>query len=680
MSATTPSAWDSAKSYGSTSRLAAELASRLHRNTFDSIFWIDATSVTSFMRGMEYVADALELPPTADATSHANAVKAWMETHENGSWLMILDAASHEAVSESHESSVDSKEGNFIRRLPQRSTSPLRTILVTTCQQHIALQWCRPELAFEVPFLAVEDAASLLRNMSGDHRSKNQDVASLAKELDGNPSALLAAAALIRIHSEAGETISTFLATCRKRKDNSIAFFDGTHSSGHAPYPMTKSSPATWYKTIESVKKWSEKACDLLFLISCLDGTSISPELFRHAFGWKDDILELRAEISTLLNYRLISRDKGTGCYRMSKLVRLTVRSWIRAHCKTPVDSMPLLKWHLKALESLLVAYDSMAPQPGHSTIKAQLKRRVLLPHAAMFQQFCRDGGRCNVRLEEHQFRAIVVFSELFASEGRYRSAKDMLGFARESPVPQSYWRKIAMLRLAESLRNQMLVDGDSGRLQKALSVVGEVQELVGDAGFIELWSTLALLFVDKGKFAKAAYYQSKVVLALSREPGDNSFGILDARLELSKIRWYQGHIEAALHEQKEMEYFLQAEPLSADPDSTSRLLQVQAALVRTYYTLDRLDQAIETAEKVVKGRAELLGDLDMKTIGSEKDLAQCLAERGETSKAMEIREKVERKLQQKFGFDHEEVRGCVARLDGVRKKTAISDDRTSGE
>ena len=332
MSATAPSAWDSANCYGSTSRLAAEVASKLHRNTFDSVFWIDATSVTSFMRGMEYIADALELLPTADAASNANAVKVWMETHDNGSWLLVLDAAGPEAVSESYELSADSRENNFVQRLPQRSSSPLRTILISTSQKHVALQWCRPELAFEVPPLAPDEAVNLLQTMSGDRRSRKEDVASLATELDGNPSALLAAATLIRTHSEAGETISTFLGTFRKRKDKAIALFDGTHPSTHALYPTKKSLMMTWFKVIEAVQQWSEKACDLLFFIACLCGTSISPSLFRHAFGWKDDILELRAEISTLLNYRLISRDEVTGCYRMPKLVRLTTRSWMETH------------------------------------------------------------------------------------------------------------------------------------------------------------------------------------------------------------------------------------------------------------------------------------------------------------------------------------------------------------
>jgi tetratricopeptide (TPR) repeat protein len=653
---------------GSTSRVAAEVAKKLYENnTFDCIFWIDATSITSFMRGMECIAVKLELPLPADATSHANAAKLWMETRSSGSWLTILDASDLEAVSGSHELDVDAKEKHFVHKLPQRSSSPLRTILVTTSRRNVAQIWSRhPELAFEVPFLKPDEAANLLRIMSGDRRAKEQDVVSLAKELDENPSAILAASALILHHSEAGETIAKFLARSRKDKDKFIAFFNGSHKSTRDLH-MT-SLTVTWVKAIEAVQKQSRKSCDLLFLIACLDGTSISERLFCHAFGWKEPIeLEFETIISKLLDYRLISRDSTTKCYRMPRLVRLTTRHWMKTHARPVNGGSLLLKWHLKALDSLLIEYDNMEPETGHSMIAAQLRRRTLLPHAAMFQQFCRAGGRCRARLSETQFEAIVRFSDLFSSEGHYKTASDMLGFARESPVPQSEWRRVAMLRLAVNLRNQTLVDGDSHRLEQAFAIVREVKETAGDTAPNELWSTLALLLVDKGKFDDAAYYQWKVVLALSQEHGNNSVSVLDARLELSKIRCYQDNVEKALQEQEEIEHLLQTEPLCADPDTNSRVLQVQAALVKTYYTIDRLDLAVEVVRKVVEGRTKLYGELDMKTIGSEKDLAQCLFDEGQTADAIAVLENVKSKLEQKFDFDHEEVRGCGARLEDMR-------------
>jgi len=619
------------------------------------------------MRGMEDIAVALGLSSKAE---HANAAKSWMETRTNGSWLLILDAAGSEAVSEFRELSAGAMENNFVQRLPQRSTSPRRTILVTTCQHNVALKWCRrPDLAFEVPFLKPKDATDLLRSTSGDRQSVEQDVIDLAEELDGNPSALLAAAALIRAHSGAGETVSNFLARCRRDKDKFIAFFDGTHPSTHELYET--SYTVTLVKTIEAVQRSSEDACNLLFLIACLDGTSISSKLFCHAFEWEDNTLELRAPISTLLNYRIISGDQTTGYYRMPKFVRLTTRQWIRHHVSTLEDAKPLPTWHLKALESLLKAYDSIQLETRYTSVEAQLQRRALLPHAAAFQQFCRYEGRCTVMLQEDHYRAIVVFAKLFSDEGQYKSAEDMLGFARESPVDSSEdlrWRKIAMLRLAESLRNQTLVDGKSKRLKKALRIVREVEQSPGGVES-DLWSTSALLLADRGRFDEAAVYQIMAVKFLSQEYGKDNPQTLEARLELSKIRWREGHPEEALEEQEEIERIFQTGPPSPNPEDTSRLLQVRAALVRTHYSLDDLHTAIGLAEKVVEGMAQVFGDLDMKTVGSEKDLAQCLIDSNRPSEARLVIERIGKKLQQKFDFDHQEVQDCIKRLDGIDKE-----------
>ena len=318
-------------------------------------------------------------------------------------------------------------------------------------------------------------------------------------------------------------------------------------------------------------------------------------------------------------------------------------------------------------MSSLLIAYDSMQPQKRHSVIKAQLKRRSLLPHAAAFHRFCQDEGRCTTRLQEDHFRAIVVFAELFSDEGQYKTAEHMLGYAKESPVEASHWRKVAMLRLAENLRNQTLVDGDSRRLKKALRIVSHVEKNPSGVE-TDLWSTLALLLADRGRFKEAMKYQAMVVGELTQRQDTDHPQTLEARLELSKIQWREGNLEVALKEQKEIE------ELAVTAGNASALLQVWAALVRTHYSFDDLQTAVDLAEKVVNGRAETFGGLDMRTIVSEKDLAKCLVDLDRTSEAIIVLERVEGKLRQMFDSSHQEVRDCVERLSGIREKLASSE------
>ncbi|KAH7076746.1 hypothetical protein BKA63DRAFT_594269 [Paraphoma chrysanthemicola] len=627
-----------------TSRVAAEVARRLYRNTFDRIFWIDAASVTTFMRGMEFIAEALEMPTNCESTSHTNTVKVWMEAEDSGSWLLILDAAENEAVYPSHADNVDvveSKETHFFQRLPQRSKTPLRTILITTNRKEIALQWS-PNEAFEVPFLEPTEAGTLLRSMSTDRISREEDVSSLVEELDRNPSAILWAAALIRNKFEVEETISTFLKTWRRSKDRLLAAQLYDNRTGYHPYNEAAKLVAAWTYTIERISQRSKDAIKLLSLAACFDGTRIAYGLCQSALGWKG--ATLREALIVLLDYRLVSQNPMKGHFCMPQLVGWTVRNWIEKSSPNSASVPLLLRWHLKALKCLLLAFDRLEAKNGESTVHAQLQRRALLPHAAMFERFCRKDSKHGVPLEEDHFRAIVMFAELFLGEGRYKLAEQMLRFARNSPTAASYWKKMAMLRLAESLRNQALVDGSWIR-----------------------WNTPSILYADKAKFRKAADYQKKAIKELSERHGEDDVRTLDACLELSKIRWQQGRWGRALSEQLRIEAHLRTEQLPTDADSTSRLLQVQAAMVRTYHSMKQPQVAVELAERVALGRARVLGELDMKTIGSEKDFAECLLLASRRQDAIEVLEKVERKLRQNFDFDDEEVRRCVAKLDGVR-------------
>jgi tetratricopeptide (TPR) repeat protein len=671
--------------FTSTSRLAAEAAEMLHREkTFNCIFWVDASSEASFKGDMESIAEYLRLEPKPNAASQTNAVKIWMEDENNGSWLLVLDAAAPEAMLEnahrggrSSRISVDSRvsiadtpKDGFVLRLPRQASAHLRTILITTCQEDIAIRWGSIDHVFEVPFLQPEEAEHLLRERSGDGRSPKEDIASLADELDYNPSAILAAATLIRMGHDVGTTISTFLQNCRKHNNKPYALFDGKQPA-LTNYPIQKSLILIWSNVIEAIRETAPEACELLFLISCLARSNISFGLFRHAF--KCSKSSLQQWTYQLLKYRLISSGESGDSYSMPRLVQLTVRHYMSTHPEAFESRTPLLYWHLKALRCLVKEYDSMEPATEHGFIEAQLKRRKLLPHADMFRQFCWNEKKCEIELLEDQFRAIVVFAELFSSEGRYKDAERMLAYARESPKRQSFWRDSALLRLAESLRNQYLVDRDRKKLKKALSIANEVEEREGGVASVDIFSTLALLLSEKGDFGKAKKYQTQIVAILTQDYGEDHPATIDARLELSQIHGRWGYAEHALKEQQALEHILQSKTSLGDRDTASRLCQVQAAMVRTYHRLNRWQTAVELAEAVVERRTALFGDQDMKTIGSEKDLVMCLADFNRMDEAIEILEKIEMKLRRKLGYSHPETEDCQRMLNKLLEKTTVA-------
>lgn len=651
----------------SKSRLAVEIAHKLYGNAFDSIFWFDASSSTTFMEDIKVLARRLHLPVGKDSKITAEAVKTWLEDNDNGSWLMILDGASAGAVSDKINIGLDAKERSLVRFLPQRSTSPLRTILMTTFEVMIAQQWSTPGSMFEMRPLDSRTAIELLTQASEAKASEEQAIAVLTEELDRIPSAIHSASAVIRSRRVVGFTVNAYLKELRHCK-NTVEQLDGTTYSVRSLYSTSRSVTASWWIAINAVEAQSRHAIDLLCLIACLDGTKLSVELFQLAFKW--DEKDLQERLLILLNFRLISPDDRNKTFTMPRLVRKTIRVWMQEQTQESGELQLLHIWHLRALKTLLDAYNAMQSRNDKDDLKLQKERVALLPHMEIFRKFCRREAN-PLPLQEEHVRAIVDFAALFSGEGFYVSAEHILYFATRCSIPDA-WQKTVRIRLAGCLRDQSMVDGDINRLKKALDMVRRVQAMPGEVDHIELWGMLAILHTDRGNYKDAAHFQRNIWCKRKEQAGRESSVALEAELDLSVIHWRAGQHRAALEEQLRIERCLCAKGQPSGRYPELQLLQVQAAIVRTRYTLDEMHEAKQLAERVVAGRSRLLGEFDLLTIASQKDLVQCLRALDQEERAKQTLNGLKLKLQQKFGVQHAEVQGILERVDSMRASSLV--------
>ena len=102
---------------------------------------------------------------------------------------------------------------------------------------------------------------------------------------------------------------------------------------------------------------------------------------------------------------------------------------------------------------------------------------------------------------------------------------------------------------------------------------------------------------------------------------------MFDAILDRSSIHWLAGDADWALKFQLKALKKLRTKPLSEDPDVESRSIEVQAALVRCYYSIREVDIALPYAYKVCNGKPKLFGESRIKTLETERDLSGCLGD-----------------------------------------------------
>ncbi|KAJ4256811.1 hypothetical protein NW762_008907 [Fusarium torreyae] len=198
------------------STIAINYAARLRKqNPSTSMFWVDASTATSFDQSYIEIADLLRIEGRDEPEVNINRlVYDYLSNENNGKWLMILDNADGKVVS-----TTDTVKNGHIRQSPTPSSFIPRgqhgSILTTSRDRGVASELIGlGSSIITVSSLDELNSLQLLRERSGDKDSPDDDALFLIRSLDKMPLVITQAAAFI---SSSASSITRYNAAYRKR-------------------------------------------------------------------------------------------------------------------------------------------------------------------------------------------------------------------------------------------------------------------------------------------------------------------------------------------------------------------------------------------------------------------------------------------------------------------------------
>ena len=283
-----------------------------YRHHYDTIFWIDASSHSTFVADFVILANILKLSEQHEREAIA-AVRHWLATHPN--WLLILDNLEDTRMS-----------SEFLPRNCQGS------ILITTRLHTLG------ELAdsIEVETMGVEDGVlfllrrtRLLSNtasldtIEADVYTRAEEI---VKELDALPLALDQAAAYIE---ETNCGLQGFLNLYRVRRRELLQIRSMQPTDSH-PHSVV----ATWSLSFRQVADANPVATDLLYLLAFLHPEAIPEDLITQGTQKLEpvqetlvvDELAINTALGVLLRYSLIRRNPEKRELSIHRLVAAVIK------------------------------------------------------------------------------------------------------------------------------------------------------------------------------------------------------------------------------------------------------------------------------------------------------------------------------------------------------------------
>lgn len=636
------------------------------------------------------IADMIKVPgcQVIPRESVVRIVKLWLEDPANGPWLVVFDDFAAEVIYGDPENGSAS-----LYHLPRTAS---HGYVIVTARSHSTAALIAPKALYrEVPILTEIEACELLKRRLRPSKlfdSEKETAQRLVKKLDQNPSAIVLAAAYVSKRQDFGESLSTYLATF---KDASLKCLFSSHSLERLKdLGLTHSPILAWQTTFSQIK--SQKTIDLFSLMSCFERTSISISLLGI---WIDCPNNLRDHLEALHEHMLITSCKSRGSCAMPSLVQLIARQWLH-------EKGSRTEWQCNALRVLFKKYEAMATDTSGSPIQRYVQQRSLLPHVDVFVRYYADfGGSFSPEILTELTPAFVSFAMLYAGEGRYGTAMKLLSPVSRNEESGAAWKIKALKLRAEIIRaypsrKKTSHEARKGDLKAARDFLKKArliaQSIHSENEEIEIEACLALNYSESEKFKLAEKCQGIVVKYRQEHPEFlGRVGVqpadIQARLALARIYFHHGRYSKSHPECTHLDHFIKAreiqeqllkelkeEPQSWNADEKACICEVQAALARTYYAQEELDKAADTGREAYRGRAELFGEYDLKTLGVVRDLALCLCRYGEADEAMRLFGGARERLVKRLGRDHYEVRKCdeqIAWVAGVLKEKQKQDE-----
>jgi len=455
---------------------AIEYAYR-HRDEYDAVFWVRATSETDITTGFIEIAHLLDLPlkNAKEVQETVDAVKRWLEA--NTGWLLVFDNADEPRVVKPF---LPREVNGHILVTSRASVFDMLNI-----PKPVRLDQMEPDEARD--FLFKRTAREPEKADPEEIEAAND----IAKELGYLPLALEQAGAFIT------DTVSSFQNYLTSYRNRRLQLLE---ERGPVTGDYHESVVTTWTMNFEQVQKASEASADLLRFSAFLHPHRIPLELVKDGApelgdalaealeNVADDPVSLDRVLEPLTRYSLIRRNKEDDTYDIHRLVQevikdgmdesgqrlwaeRTVRALNRAFPSVEFENWPLCERilpHARAAATVIISWDVKLEAGGRLLNQAA----AYLRHRAQYAEAERLNKRA-LEIAENLFSPdhpqvptrLNNLAMLYMDQGKHAQAEPLLHRALEivkrAPAPDH-------AHLADALNNLAGLHYAKGRYAEA--------------------------------------------------------------------------------------------------------------------------------------------------------------------------------------------------------------------
>jgi len=660
------------------SRLALEIAHRIKstRPTC-SVFWIQATDVSTFETDCRQIGKLLQIPGLEDDKADIKSLVKQHLSHESaGEWLLVLDSADDAQVWCRDEKRTTSTLSEYLPR------SRAGSILVTTRTRGVATSIAGKNV-MELQRMEKDKALQMLQDLllNPEILDDVDATSKLLEELTFLPLAIVQAAAFINRNDE---TIENYLRLLNDSEENVIRLLSEDFEDD-GRYADTKNPIAsTWLVSFDQIQRQNKLAADYLSFISCLSPRNIPQSLFPDA----PSALDMSKAIGLLKAYSFLTMLKEvTGpdpLYDMHRLVHLSTRNWLKM-------SESLLNCTQTAIGRLCKLFPTREHENKDKWI-------LYMPHAQYL---------CASTLSEDFNERYILLRKLglcLVIDGKYKEAVGIhssvvrwrekeLGIMNESTLnayndlgealrelghwieAEKYQKKAldgqraklgvehpstltSMANLASTYRHQ-------GRWKEAEELYVQVMEtslrVLGQEHPSTLTSiaNLASTFWNQGRWKEAEELEVQVMETFKRVLGQEHPDTLISMNNLASTFWNQGRWKEA--EELEVQVMETRKRVLGQehPDTLTGM----ANLASTFWNQGRWKEAEELYVQVMETSLRVLGQEHPDTLTSMANLASTYRRQGRWKEAEELEVQVIETRKRVLGQEHPDTLTSIANL-----------------
>lgn len=306
------------------SRLAMEIAYRTKlKRPSCSIFWIQATDLSSIRRGFRDIAEALKLQVSgATDLERLEVVRKRLSEDEMGEWLLILDDADNNNVWLRRKAGDSSVHPVLLDYIPQSTKG---AVLVTTRSRQLAVRIAQGRI-IQLEMLNNRESVELLMSrLNQPTFGQESDSEELALLLTCLPFALIRAA---DVANELDIDVSALLRHLREDEETVVELLHADSEDIEQLSKMKPSPKRNWLFSIDRIQQQDHHAFELLVNVACLDYQMIPHSMLPIALPslYKEKTLAL------LVGYGILRKDQQKeheASFKMHRLAYFAVRSWL---------------------------------------------------------------------------------------------------------------------------------------------------------------------------------------------------------------------------------------------------------------------------------------------------------------------------------------------------------------